>query len=122
MAWEFDSARPIYLQLIDIIKFKIASGALKFGDKLPSVRDMSIDYGVNPNTMQRAFSELERDGLLFSIRTQGRYVTEDGKMIKQMSGELAVEQIKKIVGSLLELGYSKEELMAMIENYLRGME
>ena len=68
---------PIYLQIIEKIKAKIISGEWRAGDRVPPVRELSLSFGVNPNTMQRSLSELEREGLLYSERTAGRFVTAD---------------------------------------------
>ena len=78
MKWDFSSDAPIYAQLILQIKVGIVSGAFPPGERLPSVRDLATEAGVNPNTMQRALTELERDGLVYSQRTAGRFVTESG--------------------------------------------
>ena len=77
MKWQFSNDAPIYSQLIEQIKVGIVSGAFPPGERLPSVRDLATEAGVNPNTMQRALAELERDGLVYSQRTAGRFVTED---------------------------------------------
>ena len=77
MGWNLKSDRPIYAQLIEQIELMIVSGMYPPGAKLPSVRDLAADAAVNPNTMQRALSQLETDGLLYTQRTSGRYVTED---------------------------------------------
>ena len=77
MEWNFKSGIPIYTQIIDEMTMRIASGYYGPGDKLPSVRDLAMDAGVNPNTMQRALAELERRGLVFSERTSGRFVTKE---------------------------------------------
>ena len=77
MNWQFSNDAPIYAQLIGQIRAGIVSGAFSPGERLPSVRDLAMEAGVNPNTMQRALTELERDGLVYSQRTSGRYVTED---------------------------------------------
>jgi DNA-binding transcriptional regulator YhcF (GntR family) len=77
MNWQFDNDMPIYSQLVGQIKQRIVAGVFPPGERLPSVRDLATDAGVNPNTMQRALQELERNGLVFSQRTAGRFVTED---------------------------------------------
>ena len=77
MAWNLDSDRPIYAQLLERIQLQIVSGIYGPGDKLPSVRDLAAEASVNPNTMQKAFAELERSGLIETKRTSGRFVTED---------------------------------------------
>ena len=83
MAWNLDSDRPIYAQLLERIQLQIVSGIYAPGDKLPSVRDLAAEASVNPNTMQKAFAELERSGLIETKRTSGRFVTEDKNMITQ---------------------------------------
>ena len=72
MAWKFNNESPIYLQIVDAIKMQIAQGILKPGDQVPAVRELAVTAGVNPNTMQKALSELEREGVLYSQRTAGR--------------------------------------------------
>ena len=76
MAWTLDSDRPIFLQIVERIQTDIVSGRYQPGDKLPSVRDLAAEASVNPNTMQKAFAELERTGLVYSRRTSGRFITE----------------------------------------------
>ena len=81
MAWELDADRPIYAQLVERIQKEIVSGKYQPGEKLPSVRDLAAVAAVNPNTMQKAFAELERSGLIVTQRTSGRAVTEDTELI-----------------------------------------
>ena len=83
MAWELDSDRPIFIQIVERIQMEIISGKYSPGDKLPSVRDLAAVAAVNPNTMQKALTELERTGLVYSQRTSGRFITEDAKMIEK---------------------------------------
>ena len=89
MKWQFSNDAPIYTQLIEQIQVGIVAGAFPPGERLPSVRDLATEAGVNPNTMQRALAELERDGLVFSQRTAGRFVTEDKTMIERAKRGLA---------------------------------
>ena len=89
MPWNLDSSRPIYLQIIERVQMDIITGRYQPGDKLPSVRDLAQEAAVNPNTMQKALSELERSGLIYSQRTSGRFITEDKELIHQMKKELA---------------------------------
>ena len=84
MAWTLDSDRPIFLQIVERIQTDIVSGRYQPGDKLPSVRDLAAEASVNPNTMQKAFAELERTGLVYSRRTSGRFITED-RTVKNLS-------------------------------------
>uniref|UniRef100_UPI00359431E6 GntR family transcriptional regulator n=1 Tax=Acetobacterium sp. TaxID=1872094 RepID=UPI00359431E6 len=91
MKWYIDSDRPIYKQLVEQIELRIISGVYKPGDKLESVREMAMDAGVNPNTMQKALAELERMELVFAQRTSGRFITEDLKVIEEAKKNLAVQ-------------------------------
>jgi DNA-binding transcriptional regulator YhcF (GntR family) len=118
MIWEFDNNKPIYLQLLDILKFKIISGELPAGSKLNSVRDMAEEAGVNPNTMQKALAELERENLVYSQRTSGRFVTDDEEKIKSMREKIANIEIKSLSEILIKLGYEKNELVTVITKSL----
>ena len=93
MAWDLDADRPIYAQLVERIQMQIVSGQYLPGGKLPSVRDLAAVAAVNPNTMQKAFAELERSGLIITQRTNGRTVTEDEEMIRKIRAELAREHV-----------------------------
>lgn len=119
MPWELDNDRPIYLQLMERIQHDIISGVYKPGDKIPSVRDLALDAAVNPNTMQKALSELERSGLLYSQRTSGRFITDDEKLLKKMKTELASEHIQQFFEQMHHLGFSDEETLEMIQDVLR---
>lgn len=116
MAWNLDSDRPIYAQIVEKIQLQIVSGHYTPGDKLPSVRDLAAVACVNPNTMQKAFSELERSGLIITQRTSGRLVTEDKSMIKAIQKNLAEEQIKAFLDKMNELGYKKEEILSLLKD------
>ena len=116
MGWDLKSDRPIYSQLIEHIELRIVSGAYPAGSKLPSVRDMASEASVNPNTMQRALSQLESDGLLFSQRTSGRFVTEDVKRIMQVKDTLAMELIHEFMERMENLGYDKQQAIAFIQS------
>ena len=118
---EFQSNTPIYLQLIDMIKLQIISGQLQPGEKLPSVRDLAMQYGVNPNTMQKALSELEWEKLVYTVRTTGRYVTEDSDLIQNLRKELAEMRIGEFFTELHKLGYSKAEIRRLLESYMEEM-
>ena len=120
MAWNLDSDRPIYAQIVEKLQMQIVSGYYKPGDKLPSVRDLATQACVNPNTMQKAFSELERSGLILTQRTSGRLVTEDIDMIKQVQNTLAKEQIKEFMEKMRELGFNREEIIALLETLTKG--
>ncbi len=115
---EFSSSTPIYLQLIDAIKRLIVSGKLSPGEKLPPVRDLAMLYGVNPNTMQKALSELEWEQLLYTVRTTGRYVTEDALLIQSLRQNLARQHVEKLLADLEQLGYSRPESKELLEQYM----
>lgn len=115
MKWYIDSDRPIYKQLVEQIELRIISGLYAPGDKLDSVREMAMDAGVNPNTMQKSLAELERMGLVFAQRTSGRYITEDIKMIEEAKKTLAVQEIAAFLEKMKKLGLEKQELLTLIE-------
>lgn len=119
MPWDLDNDRPIYLQLMERIQHDIISGVYRPGDKIPSVRDLALDAAVNPNTMQKALSELERSGLVYSQRTSGRFITEDKKLLKKMKMDLATEHIHQFFEQMHHLGFSNEETLELIRETLR---
>ena len=120
MAWEFKDNAPIYVQLIEKIKYKIISGEYKKGEKLPSVRELATEATVNPNTMQKALTELEKMGLIYSVRTSGRYVTEDSKVINEIKSVLAKEEVKEFISNMKKLGISNDEIIKSIEIAIKG--
>ena len=120
MSWTLDNDRPIYLQLMERIQRDIIAGVYQPGDKLPSVRDLALEAAVNPNTMQKAFSELERSGLVYSQRTSGRFITEDTEMLTQMKKELATEHIQEFFQKMEQLGFSRAELLTLVTKAAEG--
>ena len=114
MAWNLDSDRPIYAQLLERIQLQIVSGTYGPGDKLPSVRELAAEASVNPNTMQKAFAELERSGLIVTKRTSGRFVTEDKDMITQIRTQLAKEEALSFIEKMKELGFEKNDILALL--------
>ena len=114
MPWNLDSARPIYLQIIERVQMDIITGRYQPGDKLPSVRDLAQEAAVNPNTMQKALSELERSGLIYSQRTSGRFITEDKELIHQMKQELAAAEVSAFVAHMKQLGITPEEIRQLL--------
>lgn len=119
MQWKLSDDRPIYIQLMETITAAIASGTLAAGSRLPSVREMAAQAGVNPNTMQRALAELERDGLLYSQRTAGRFVTDQSDRITQKRKELAMQQIRIFLSSMKEMGYTSEQTLNLIQQAVK---
>ena len=120
MPWNLDDSRPIYLQLMERIQHDIISGVYQPGDKLPSVRDLALDAAVNPNTMQKALSELERGGLVYSHRTSGRFITDDSSLLKKIKTDLAQEYISGFLGQMRHLGLDDSETLEMIKQSLGG--
>ncbi|MDD3243158.1 MAG: GntR family transcriptional regulator [Eubacteriales bacterium] len=116
MPWTLHPDRPIYLQLVEQIRLKIVSGEYPPGGKLASVRDLAGDAAVNPNTMQKALTELERTGLIYAQRTSGRFITEDREKISQVRQQLAAGQIADFFGQMEQLGYSRAEALALVQS------
>lgn len=114
MPWNLDSSQPIYLQIIERVQMDIITGRYQPGDKLPSVRDLAQEAAVNPNTMQKALSELERSGLIYSQRTSGRFITEDKELIHQMKKELAAAEVSAFVAHMKQLGITPEEIRQLL--------
>ena len=120
--WQFSNDAPIYAQLIRGIQTRIVAGIFPPGERLPSVRDLAAEAGVNPNTMQRALSELEREGLLYSARTAGRYVTDDVALVGSLKRRLAEGRIDAFLHDMKELGFENEELLAILHQELEKEE
>lgn len=115
MAWSLNSDRPIYTQILEKIQTRIISGIYKPGEKLPSVRELAAEASVNPNTMQKAFAELERSGLILTQRNSGRTVTEDTEMIDQIQTQMALAQVKTFFNNMKELGYTEDKILALVK-------
>lgn len=115
MAWDLKSDRPIYAQLIEQIQLRVVTGQYPAGAKLPSVRELAFDASVNPNTMQRALAQLELEGLLFSQRTSGRFVTDNEEKIMQTKNDLAVGLVKKFISDMSRLGYNLEQVQKFVQ-------
>ena len=114
MEWRFDGSAPIYAQIVDAVKLAIASGELAPGERLPGVREMALEAGVNPNTMQRALAELERQGLVFAQRTSGRFVTESDRTVARARREMAEETVQKFMEAMTRLGIDKEGIIKLL--------
>ncbi|MCI9526131.1 MAG: GntR family transcriptional regulator [Lachnospiraceae bacterium] len=120
MPWNLDSDRPIFIQIIEKIQMDIISGLYAPGDKLPSVRELAQNASVNPNTMQKALSELERTGLVYSRRTSGRYITEDAAMITNLKKTLAKDIVTQFLDNMQRLGIQDEEVISLISEIIKG--
>lgn len=118
MAKEFKTSKPIYLQIADHVFQKIIREELKPGDKLPSVREMAVLMGVNPNTIQRTYSEMERMGVVETRRGQGTFIVENSEIITELKQTIQLEVISSFVKKMKDLGFSKEEMIANLKDYL----
>ena len=121
MKWNFDNDRAIYSQIIEHMKNFIVSNEVTAGEKLPSVRELASQAGVNPNTMQRALSELESAGLVYSNRTSGRFITEDENIIHNLKTEIANKNIQSFLINMEKIGYGTEETIVLIKNFKEGV-
>ena len=112
---QFNSNQPIYLQIVERVKKEIITGQLKADEQLATVRDLALKYQVNPNTVQRAFSELEREGLVRSERTAGRFVSSNDKLIDSLKKQMIEEKVKAFVHELNQLNISLNESLEYIK-------
>lgn len=119
MAWEFNEKSPIYSQIAEHIKMQIVSQEIKSGDQLPTVRELAQEAGVNPNTMQRAFTELEREGMVFSQRTSGRFVTEDNLLIGKIRQQVAKAELATFVNNMKKIGYKLDEITVALDHFIK---
>lgn len=115
MNFEFDNNIPIYVQLVEQLKIYIISGKIEAGERLPSVRELALKTKVNPNTMQKALNELEELKLIYTERTNGKFVTQDKKLIDKFKIEYANELSNKYFSMMENIGFSKEQTL----NYLK---
>ena len=119
MEWKIDNNKPVYIQLVEQLKVKIISGEIELDSKLESVRSLAADAMVNPNTMQKALAELEREGFVYSKRTSGRFVTDNKELIENERKNLVKDNVKKTLDTLINLGYTNDEILSLVEEILR---
>lgn len=105
----FDNNIPIYIQLVEYVKIYIMAGTFKSGEKIPSVRDFALTFKVNPNTMQKALTYLEEEGLIYTERTTGKYVTKDINVINKLKDEYALTLAKSYFLGMKKIGLGKAE-------------
>ncbi len=115
MGWNLDDSRPIWPQLKELLMRNIVSGKYAMGGSFPTVRDLAEEAGVNRNTMQRALSELESEGLVITNRTAGRTVTTDEVLVENIKAELARENIKRFMDEMEAIGYDADEIINIIK-------
>lgn len=109
--FNFSDTQPIYIQLVEQLKLYIISGKIPPGEKLPSVRDLAMQAQVNPNTMQRALVELEDLGLIYTERTNGKYVTNNTDLIQKHRQIFVATKIEKFISEMSELGVDRETII-----------
>ena len=114
----FDENKPIYIQIMDLIKKQIISKELLPGEKLPSIQDMSKQLEVNPNTVQKASVEMERDMLVYTKRGQGTFIVDDPEVVLKLRQEMVLDRVATFVREMEQFGFSHDELFKIIENYL----
>ncbi len=119
MELTFENNIPIYVQLLDYLKIYLISGVFKVGDKLPSVRDFADSFKVNPNTVQKALSELESEGLIYTERTNGKYVTKDSKLLEKLKDDYALTLAKSYIEGMKKIGFAKADSIKYLER-IRG--
>ncbi len=115
--WKFKEGVPIYTQIIELIRVGIANGTYPPGEKMPAVRELAMQAGVNPNTMQRALSELERDGLLHTERTNGRFVTENEGALQALRESLAEAYIAELFDKARRLGMTDTQIVEAVNRH-----
>lgn len=115
---KFNTTAPIYLQIINSIKKDIVTGTLARGSRIDSVRALSEKFEVNLNTMQRACSELERQGILYTQRGIGSFVTEEQEVISGLKKEMSIELVENFIGGMTGIGYNKDEILNILREVL----
>ena len=115
MEFTFDNNIPIYIQLLEYLKIYLISGVFKSGEKLPSVREFATTFKVNPNTMQKALAELESMKLIYTERTNGKYVTKDNKTIEKLKDEYAISLAKSYFNGMKKIGLGKADSIKYLE-------
>ena len=111
----FDNERPIYIQLVEKIRIEIISGKLKSGERIPSVRELALTARVNPNTMQKALMELENEGLVYTERTNGKFVTDNQELIEKMKKELAKEKVNNYLNDMKNIGITFQDAVKYLQ-------
>ena len=115
MDYIFDNERPIYVQLVEKLRLEIVSGKLKIGERLPSVRELALTARVNPNTMQKALAELETEGLVYTERTNGKFVTANKELIEKIKRKLAKEKVNNYIKDMKNIGITYEESIQYLQ-------
>ena len=115
MDYIFDNERPIYVQLVEKLRIEIVSGKLKSGERMPSVRELALTTKVNPNTMQKALAELENEGLIYTERTNGKFVTDNEELIEKIKRKLAEEKVNNYIKDMKNIGITYEQSIQYLQ-------
>ena len=115
MDYIFDNERPIYVQLVEKLRIEIVSGKLKNGERIPSVRELALTTKVNPNTMQKALTELENEGLIYTERTNGKFVTDNKELIEKIKRKLAEEKVNNYIKDMKNIGITYEQSIQYLQ-------
>ena len=119
MEFIFDNERPIYIQLVEQLRLLIIAGEFQQGEKIPSVRELALIAKVNPNTMQKALVELETEGLIYTERTTGKYVTNDIKRLKTVRENIAKEKVKAFFSDMERIGMNQEDTIKYLQEKIK---
>lgn len=122
MKIEFSPNIPIYIQVMEYIKKEVVTGHLAPGSKIPSVRELAGELQVNPNTIQRTFQELEREGIVETRRGMGRYVATEGEKIMELRKDMAKELLHAFINGMNNLGFSEEEMLSILHSSLEEIQ
>lgn len=117
--YKFNNHEPIYIQVMNLVKHQIMSGELKQGDKVKSVRELALEFGVNPNTVQKSLTELEREGLLRTERTNGRFVSLDVECALMVKEKAAKQRTEEYVQWMKKMKYEQEAIVSLVEMVLK---
>ena len=117
MDWKFKPGLPIYTQIAEQMKLSIAKGLYQPGEKIPAVRELAMEAAMNPNTMQRALMEMEREGLFYTERTNGRFVTKEEETLDKMRIALGEEFIRELFTNLEKMGLNKEQIVKAVAKW-----
>lgn len=119
---QFDTNRALYLQIADELRRRMINGSLKPGERIMPVRQFAAELGVTPNTLQRAFQELERENLLYTDRTSGRFVSEDRALLQKLKRESIRQALEDFVETMIKAVFSGEEIIEVVEQYIKETE
>ncbi|NBG87962.1 GntR family transcriptional regulator [Isachenkonia alkalipeptolytica] len=119
---EFHHSRPIYEQIVEEFKKKLIRKDVEPGEKIPSQRELAQEIKVNPNTVQRAYREMENEGITQTLRGKGTFIVEDRRMIRRFKKEMGQKTLNRFLEEIEALGYKKEEIPSLVQDYIQDQE